>query len=221
MVRNVPSPLCSRPKQVSSRSHVTKRGLSFCRRCLLRALVRSAWIGLFAATLFIGTPCLAAAQLPSAGPSKQASRESPGSTSPRRKPAQAQPQAPQPATGKAVRLPLTKPVTMDISVQPVFAGVQNLKLMCLTNVYRGESSVRDHQASFQLGISGRIEKVAQDRFLVSYDLEVRYRDNMGTTSFSAAGSGLLVEGKPTTLLVVGGKSVVMTVTTGETENSGK
>jgi hypothetical protein len=141
--------------------------------------------------------CLVAAQTRPVAPSKEGSAKASGAPPSREQPAPS-------ALGEAVLI--------TVSVQPGFAGAQELKLLCVTNAYRGESSAQGQQTSFQLGISGTVEKVAQGKFLITYDLEVRYGDNTGTSSFSAAGSGLLANGKPTTLVVVGSKSVVMTAT---------
>jgi hypothetical protein len=133
--------------------------------------------------------------------------------------------SPQPAStpSRARTLPprgkiLSQSVSLRISLQPAFVTGQELKLLCPTSVYRGECAAKSLDATSRMGISGTISRMDDGRFLVTYDLEVRFADNSGLTVVSASGSGLLTNGKPATLLTIAGKSVVMIVTASGDDN---
>jgi hypothetical protein len=92
-----------------------------------------------------------------------------------------------------------------------FPGRQ-IKLICPWSTYQGEFHGRDGGRSLRIAISGTIEKTDGERFLISYDLEVRLTDGAGKTRFSAAGSGLFSSGKPRRIVTVANKSVTVTAT---------
>lgn len=126
--------------------------------------------------------------------------------------AQTQPARPRPETVFPAGRVLTQPVILQISIQPVFETGQELKLVCSTDVYRGEYGATRGNTGVRMAISGTISAADHDRLLVTYDLEVRFQDSSGAASISAAGSGLLRAGKPTTLVTIAGRSVIMTAT---------
>lgn len=113
----------------------------------------------------------------------------------------------------------TSPVSLLIDLQPAFETWQELNLVCFANTYSGECSGRSENTSVQMAISGTIEKPAPDKFLVTYNLEVKLTDRSGTTRFSAAGSGLLAKDKPTSVVVIAGRAVVMTATVFQEEDA--
>ncbi len=107
---------------------------------------------------------------------------------------------------------LDEPISLEVTVDAEsFPGGQ-IKLICPWSTYQGEFHGRDGGRSLRIAISGTIEKTDGERFLISYDLEVRLTDGGGKTRFSAAGSGLFSSGKPRRIFTVAGKSVTMTAT---------
>lgn len=107
---------------------------------------------------------------------------------------------------------LGEPMKLKVKIEPGFGAKGEIELVCTTNTYQGECSSKNQNSSLRMGISGTIEKMAQGRFLISYDLGVRLGDSSGVTRFSAAGSGLLLEGRPTKIVTIAGRSVTMTAT---------
>lgn len=99
------------------------------------------------------------------------------------------------------------PILLRISIQPDFGTAQELKMICPTNAFRGELKTRVKAIRIQIGISGTIERMEGGRFLICYDLEVRWADRLGVTRFSAAGSGWLTDGQATKIATIGKKSV--------------
>lgn len=108
---------------------------------------------------------------------------------------------------------LSEPICLQVNMEPEFHTGQGIKLVCPTSTYRGEYSSKKGDSSLRMAISGTIQTMKEGRFLISYDLEVRFGDSTSVSGFSAAGSGLFSNGKPTRILTMSGRSVTMTATT--------
>ncbi len=105
-----------------------------------------------------------------------------------------------------------EPMKLKVAMDPGFGAKGEIELVCTTKTYQGECNSKNQNSSLRMAVSGTIEKMGQGRFLISYDLGVRLGDSSGVTRFSAAGSGLLLEGRPTRIVSIGGRSVTMTAT---------
>jgi len=103
-------------------------------------------------------------------------------------------------------------IAIQVEVDPEWPGWEGLKLVCPTTRYRGESSARGKDTSLRMAISGTIKRISQRKSLISYDLEIRFRDRAGVTRLSAAGSGVFAHGKPTNIITMAGKTVILTAT---------
>ncbi len=106
----------------------------------------------------------------------------------------------------------TAPICLQVDIQSGLDTWQELRQVCYTDTYHAESVARNGETSVRMAISGTIERVHEDEFLITYDLEVRFSDDSGMTRFSAAGSGLFANGKSTRLVVMAGRSVIVTAT---------
>ena len=107
---------------------------------------------------------------------------------------------------------LDEPISLEVTVDAESFPGRQIKLICPWSTYQGEFHGRDGGRSLRIAISGTIEKTDRERFLISYDLEVRLTDGGGKTRFSAAGSGLFSSGKPKRIVTVADKSVTVTAT---------
>ncbi len=108
---------------------------------------------------------------------------------------------------------LSEPVHLQVSLQPGLDTDEEIRLVCRTDTYQGESSSQKQDSTLRMAISGAIQRMNRDRFLVRYNLEVQIHDRSGGTGFSAAGSGLFLDGKPTKIVTISRWSVTMTATT--------
>lgn len=109
-------------------------------------------------------------------------------------------------------LPTNRAIRLRVRIEPEFLPGEEIELVCSTRTYCGECSGESGGSSLRMAISGTIERMEEGRFLIGYDLAVRFTDSSGRSGFSAAGSGLLLNGKPTRIVTIGGRSVNMTAT---------
>ena len=116
---------------------------------------------------------------------------------------------PSPLRGELLR----EPVRLQVNIEPGFDSGGEIKLVCTRRTYQGECSRKKGDSTLRMAISGAIKKMNRGSFLISYDLEVQVGERSGMTRFSAAGSGRLLSGKPTRIVTIGGRSVIMTATT--------
>jgi hypothetical protein len=107
---------------------------------------------------------------------------------------------------------LDQPISLEVTVDAESFPGRQIKLICPWSTYQAQFHGRDGGRSLRIAISGTIEKIDGERYLISYDLEVRLADHRGKTRFSAAGSGLFSSGQPRRIFTVANKSVTLTAT---------
>lgn len=108
--------------------------------------------------------------------------------------------------------PAQKAIAIQVKLDPEWPGWEGVTLVSSTNEYCGESSARGKESNLRMAISGTIQRISEKKSLISYDLEIRLTDKTGVTRLSAAGSGLFAYGKPTDIITMAGRKVILTAT---------
>jgi len=108
---------------------------------------------------------------------------------------------------------LREPIYLEVKLEAEIGTDREMNLLCPTSTYQGEFNSKNGDSTLQMAISGTIQEVNRNRFLISYDLEVRLRDSTGLVRFSAAASGLLSNGKPARIVTIAGRSVTLIAST--------
>ncbi len=107
---------------------------------------------------------------------------------------------------------LDRPVIIQVQVDPTLGVDTSMRILCATSAYRGQVHVEKQDVGITLTISGEIREVSQGKILVSFDVEAESQDVSGAAGFAGSGAAILQPAKSKTVLTVGGKSLILTVT---------
>lgn len=107
---------------------------------------------------------------------------------------------------------LERPVIIQVQVEPSLGVDTSMRILCATSAYRGQVHVQGQDVTITVSISGEIRELSQGKVLVSFDVEAQWEDISGAGGFAGSGAAILQPPKSKTVLTIGGKSLILTVT---------
>jgi hypothetical protein len=107
---------------------------------------------------------------------------------------------------------LDRPVVLEVQIDPSLGVDTSMRILCATTTYRGEIHMDRQDSRIRLSISGEIKDLGEGKIFVSFDVEAQSDDVNGGRGIAGGGGAILAPGKPSNVLTIGGRSLILTVT---------